>query len=514
MNLTTKPWIPIVWKDGRPDLVSLNDAFARGEDIADLAVRPHERIALMRLLICIAQAALNGPEDEDDWKKCRVRMTPSALAYLDKWKSAFELFGDGPRFLQLPELKPQSAGKKKGEEDEGNSVSKLDLALATGNNATLFDNAGGSDRVLAPSRLALVLLTFQCFSLSGRIGVARWRNMATPGNGSSTHAPCIAGNMLHTFIRGESVVASVNLNLLSKEQVQRFAGNDRWGTPIWECFPKAFNDSASIKNATTTYVGRLVPVSRAIRLGDDGRTAILANAWTYPPFPEWREPSATVIVRKKGGNEERVLLRASIEKAVWRELHALTVKVIDARSNGGPLCLSNHDNRAADLWTGGFVANSNAKPLDVVESVFHVPAAMFSRTAQDIYESGVKCAQRHADALQRAVAVFHKNIGDALDRKETRDRAMAIKGQALFHFWTAAEGGLPRLMALAEEATVPALWGQTDWGILVRDAASDAFAYACPHETSRQIQAYALGLKALTEWKEFVTSETEKEDEK
>src|SRR5438034_7772326 len=56
MNLTTDSWIPIVCKDGQPGRVSLCEAFERGEEIRDLALRPHERIALMRLLICIAQA--------------------------------------------------------------------------------------------------------------------------------------------------------------------------------------------------------------------------------------------------------------------------------------------------------------------------------------------------------------------------------------------------------------------------------------------------------------------------
>jgi len=48
--------------------------FETGHQIQDLAVRPHERIALMRLLICIAQSALDGPEDYDDWNGCRPRL--------------------------------------------------------------------------------------------------------------------------------------------------------------------------------------------------------------------------------------------------------------------------------------------------------------------------------------------------------------------------------------------------------------------------------------------------------
>ena len=82
MNLTTDSWIPIVWKIGQAGRVSLCEAFERGEEIRDLAVRPHERIALMRLLICIAQAVLDGPADEDDWKACYSRIVPSALDYL------------------------------------------------------------------------------------------------------------------------------------------------------------------------------------------------------------------------------------------------------------------------------------------------------------------------------------------------------------------------------------------------------------------------------------------------
>lgn len=63
MNLATDAWIPIVWNVGKAGTVSLREAFERAHEIQDLAVRPHERIALMRLLICIAQAALDGPAD-------------------------------------------------------------------------------------------------------------------------------------------------------------------------------------------------------------------------------------------------------------------------------------------------------------------------------------------------------------------------------------------------------------------------------------------------------------------
>ena len=76
MNLVKEPWIPVVMQDGKPARVSLRDAFAKGEDIADLAANPCQRIALMRLLICVAQAALDGPKDEEDWLACKPRLVP------------------------------------------------------------------------------------------------------------------------------------------------------------------------------------------------------------------------------------------------------------------------------------------------------------------------------------------------------------------------------------------------------------------------------------------------------
>ena len=73
MNLTTDAWIPALRADGTRALFSLQDLFAEAHTLRDLATKPHERIALMRLLLCITQAALDGPADEDEWQDPRVR---------------------------------------------------------------------------------------------------------------------------------------------------------------------------------------------------------------------------------------------------------------------------------------------------------------------------------------------------------------------------------------------------------------------------------------------------------
>lgn len=503
MNLTTESWIPVVWRNGSQGIVSLHEVFKHGQQIQDLAVRPHERIAMMRLLICIAQASLDGPVDYEDWKACNSRIAPAALDYLQRWQYAFELFGDGPRFLQVANLN-KAVSKLRGEDDVGaNSTSKLDLALATGNNTTLFDNSGGSERGFTPRELALMLLTFQCFSPGGRMGVALWSGQETAGKGSSDHAPCLAGGMLHVFLRGDNLLDTLHRNLMSKMLAEQFFERDCWGRAVWQQMPSGPTDVDAVRNANRTYLGRLVPLTRAIWLADDYRSLILANGLEYPSYSDggWREPTATIVTRKRAKDQlVRVVLPASVEKAVWRELHALTVKTISQNSNGGPAALQNvTDTGAFDLWVGGLVANQ-AKPVDTIESVFHIPAAMLKDSGQATYEKGVLLAEKMALQLRRALSVYHGNLGDYLDRPEMRNRRQHIHYIASLQFWTDIESAVPLLLEIATTPEVLGLktnWNKTAWEQSIYRAAGAAYERACSHETPRQIRAYALGRNTL-----------------
>jgi CRISPR system Cascade subunit CasA len=503
MNLTSDAWIPVVWKDGSAGSVSLNDSFERGPEIRDLAVRPHERIAVMRLLICIAQAALDGPADYGEWKESEPKIAPAVVRYLRDWKSKFELLGEGPRFLQFPGLSRANGNSAESDDEQDDIlVSKLDISLATGNNSTLFDHAGGTERAIAPARLALIMLAFQCFSPGGRIGVARLGGSHTPGEGSSLHAPCLADGMLHTLLRADHLIAAVHRNLLHKEHARRLLGrDDAWGRPVWELMPNSAGDGHAVTNATTTYLGRLAPLARAIRLAQNCSSMIMANGLEYPNLGDgWREPMATVIVKRaKNQTEERALFRASTDKAVWRELHALTVKSV-AEGVGGPAALENvsGDSAAFDLWVGGLVT-SKAKLVDTTESVFHLPANMLADEGQRVYEAGVKDAERAELRLMRAVAVYHKELGDDLDRREAKSRRTEIQRKARGQFWTDVELAVPVLLELAADPTPLAagVWAETAWGANVSRAARSCYQRVCPQGTPRQIRAFALGQQML-----------------
>jgi CRISPR system Cascade subunit CasA len=477
MNLTTDAWIPALRADGTRALFSLQGLFADAHTLRDLAAKPHERIALMRLLLGITQAALDGPADEEEWQDCRDEIQPCVRSYLEKWFASFELFGDGPRFLQLPNLKP---GK---DTDEGNAATKLDLALATGNNSTLFDNGAGEDRTVAAARAALNLLTFQCFSPGGRIGVARWNSQDTPGRGSSNHAPCTPSSMLHTFVLGDSLLETFARNLLTKDLV---ASNivKGWGRPPWELPVTSTSDVAAVDNATLTYLGRLVPYSRALRVNENGENIILGNGLEYPIYPAYREATATVVLRK----DESGLLPASTGRGIWRQLHAITVKRrSDADNTAGPLAFTlNSFSRDSSLWIGAFVTDK-AKIEDLLEATYTVPPTLFDTFGRSAYEAGVKHAEASESGVMKAIGAYASALkidGPAYDR-------------ARQHFWTRIEQSLSDLFTVARELTPPEKLGESSWGRAVRAAAVEAYERSCPRRTPRQIQAYALGVRYL-----------------
>jgi len=493
MNLATDGWIPILDRHGAPARVSLENAFVQGENIADLSARPDERVALMRLLIAVAQAALDGPRDAEDWRGSLARLPEAVHEYLKKWRHAFELFGNGERFLQLSGLETE-------DEEARTLVSKLDFALSTGHNDTLFDNAGGNPRTLPSERLALVLLTYQCFSPGGRIAVARWRGQPTPGNGSSSHAPCLPGSMIHAYIRGQNLLDTVHRNLLNKELVKRIYGGDRWGRPVWEWMPENFVDSKAVENATETYLGRLVPLSRSIWIEADLVRMILANGLNYPAFGSeggMREAAATVTVATSKGNQEHRVLGLNIEKAIWRELHSLVVKRHSDQGVGGPLALENmDDNTALDLWTGG-LATDQAKPLDLIESVFHIPPGMLCDIGTMTYERGVRLADGVAAALDRALSRYA--VGLSEDReKGPRVQLPSLRSKARSLFWTAVERAVPSLLEAAGQAqrVAESGWWETAWGKELRRAVREALQVSCPRFTLRQLRAY-VGAEAV-----------------
>jgi CRISPR system Cascade subunit CasA len=517
-NLVDEAWLPVTLAENFPDAksrgplprVSLREIFEHGDKIVDLRCYPHERIALMRLLICVAQRALNGPEDENDWKKCRERLASEAMAYLDKQKDCFNLLGNGPRFLQGAKLKPTK------EDSKPVSMDKLSLVLAAGSTTTLFDNAGGQSRQLSHAELAMALVTFQVCSPGGLIGIANWNGVPTGKDKSSQHSVGARKSAVHGFLLGDSLIDTVHANLITKETFAAIAtSSGQWGYPVWEKPPANLKDVASC----SSYLGRQVPFARAIWILEGCKDAWIANGLTYDFFPEGlRDPSITVVLQ----DDAPVALRARSDKALWRELHSIASYRGANQNASGPITLKNGFllTQERRLWTGALLTtkDNDAKVIDCIESVFHLPTQFLedadaalgdhplkSPGPNQTYRRGVEFADHWAGKLQWAVHVYHQRLNDDFSRKQNSGRGKKVKNHAAMRFWTTLEQRAEPVLLHDVALNSSKYWraegdwmARSPWGWEVWKAAHDAYDFACPHGSPRQLRAYAAGLAVLT----------------
>ena len=119
MNVAFDPWIPVVTTAGKRQLASLCEVLTSGEQFADLAVRPHERVALMRLFLCVAHAALDGPKDYDEWLRSSLAPARCGTAILGEVEGSVRVVSS----QEKPWL--QVAGLSKG----GSRTRKIDWTI-------------------------------------------------------------------------------------------------------------------------------------------------------------------------------------------------------------------------------------------------------------------------------------------------------------------------------------------------------------------------------------------------
>jgi CRISPR system Cascade subunit CasA len=482
-DLITEPWIPVLYELGHEagaTRVGLRQLFEDAAEIRDLALPPLQRIAVMRLLICITQAALEGPEDDEDWLACRERIQPAVATYLQKWQDRFNLFGPYP-FLQVAKLEPAS-GKSEGDLP---SLDKLNFAWAAGNAHTLFDHGALSGkREISLPQLAVYVLTFQCFHPGGLLSDAYWDG--EPISRSTTQAPCVEGSALLGILLGENLLETIHLNLIPKQRLISPEGETSasFGRPVWEFATPPKASSAEAEKVIRSYLGRLVPLSRALRLLPGTDRCLITKGLDYPRLPISREPMATVVPAKKGLS----YLRISADRHPWRELHSvLVLGTVD--KPGGPLCLHNirrlyHDKPqvVVDLWVGGMEVDQ-AKLIDTREWLFSFTPSLLGESNLRVYQQGVSLALDHDSSLRTAVQRYCKQMN--LESRGFTPRAVSM-------YWSMLDNFYPELIQLAEQGAALDLWEKR-----LLHCAFEAYTYACPAETPRQMHAFVLGRRSL-----------------
>jgi len=295
--------------------------------------------------------------------------------------------------------------------------------------------------------------------------------------------------MLHAFIRGTSVFETIRANLISKWAVKK---NYRrpWGRPVWEQMPQSFADPAAIANATNTYLGRLMPLARAILLRPDGGDLLLANGLDYPTPPEFpAEPTASLVKRR---DYSGYALVGAGSKSLWRELPALVVKRLAEDGAGGLLALSElKDAEPIDLWVGA-LQTDKASVLDTVEGVYHIPVRMLSEAGRRAFEDEVAESEVAAWRLKEACKTYRQHL-------ELKPQVYPEQSVALRSYWTGVELRLPVLYGYltAPDGSDEVKAARAKWRASLWVEARDAFNRACSNETPRQLRAHALALRSL-----------------
>lgn len=165
MNLLHDPWIPVRDADGKREWIAparLGEPQWRAFD----ADRPDFNGALAQFAIGLLQTT-TPVVDQIEWRA--LFTAPPDVATLRRWfepvSDAFELDGDGPRFMQDPDLGTESVAVN----DIGALLIEAPGENTLKNNADHFIKRGGI-RALCPACAAMALFTLQVNAPSGGAG--------------------------------------------------------------------------------------------------------------------------------------------------------------------------------------------------------------------------------------------------------------------------------------------------------------------------------------------------------
>ena len=478
-NLIDEPWIPVLMQDGTNRNVSLGEVFADTDgQIADLALNPYERVAVFRLLLCIAQAAL-GPErlkDERAWRSAKDTVGPGSSEYLKKWYGRFFLYGPHA-FLQSDCIALVKS-------DGATPCDKLVLELSSGNKSTLFDHdaVSGCCR-LSDAGLALGLITYQNFSSGGLSGQCVWDGIATEK--SIQGAPCRERSMLFSIIQGNMLLETVWMNLLTQKMMNETLKVE-FGRPFWELASLTRTEASGNE---MTIGGHLAPFSRAIKLTKGISTCILGEALSYPQIQEWREPMASVKLQKgvKKNELKKTYVTSKPTRMPWRELSS----ILAIRETGGrksAIALRHLDTLSEEkeftLWTGGLYSEK-AKEISTVEWKVKLSIDFLEESSLQRYQNAIDLADRQRSCLYFAIAEYARIM--------LVDEASRFSMSAERAYWDIlAQPENQKLVLSVDSSTY-----MDDWKRATRSAAEEAYRQACPAMNARQMEAFAQGFAKL-----------------
>lgn len=483
-NLVDEPWIPVAGNG----LKSLSEVFANSE-LPGLGGNPVEKIALTKLLLAIAQAAYT-PKDEADWLQLgSAGMAEKALEYLNKKRELFWLYGDKP-FLQMPTI---SAAEKVG-------FGAIQPHIAYGNTTVLTQSQ--QEIPLSDAAKSLLLVQLMGFGLGGkktdnRVVLSpsyqgKCNDKGKPSTGKPGPSVGFLG-FLHSFMQGSSLHSTLWLNLLTETDLADFkVFTYNVGIPPWEAMP-AGEDCAAAKRLKSSYMGRLVPLSRFMMLADDGIHYSEGIA-----HQDYKDGIADVSITVDMSGSKPLAVWADPDKRPWRQLQSLLSFLGNERTFDCPqlrigIAHAKHSSLAdVGIWVGGLRVSSNAGEQyvsgqnDFVESEISFHTSYFGDYWFKTFSAEMQTLQELSKTIYACTLSYYK--AQKADGKK-------LAAQAAGLFWQLCEPEAQALVeACAQEAPSTALPGMRKAFAAMAEKAYNTY---CPHDTARQLDAWASARPSL-----------------
>jgi CRISPR system Cascade subunit CasA len=491
-NLIEEKWIPIAGAG----LVSLRDVFTnlKFHFIGGVGI---VKVALMYFLLSICQAAIT-PKDDAEW----LDLGASSLAkkvreYLEKHHANFFLYGKSP-FLQIPAIaaaNKMSFGTVMPEVGTGKNIS-----TGTAINTTILTQSQ-IERSLTDAEKALLIVQLMGFALGGKKTDnsvvlspgyrGKYNEKGKPSSGKPGTSLGFLG-YLHSFLTGATLLETLWLNLLTKENIKNMGVFTHGLGPVpWETPPAGENDAVAEK-LKNSLMGRLVPYSRFVLLADDG---LHYSEGIFHPNHLDGVISPSMAVNKSG--KDIKVLWADPSKRPWRSLASLLGFLMDGEQYFDCPFIHLGINRikksrglklpTVGIWSAGLRVSSNAGEQyvsgsdDFVESETGFESSDLDKNLYINLKGEMTVLEELSRILYGRVSGYHR---------ELKAEGAPFAKQAAEHYWQLCERKFQDLVCACSNAAK----GETTAADLrpyflqcVRKS-YDAF---CSRETARQWDAWA-----------------------
>jgi CRISPR type I-E-associated protein CasA/Cse1 len=336
-NLLDEKWIPVLWKDGRSDLVGVIEALEQAGRIRQIAAsNPMDRVAILRFLLALLYWCMGNPPDNKD----SIPSFPSDwFKKLDEHKHNFNLLGDGERLYQ-----DQAAKRPR-------PVNVLLQEVPAGNNFWHLRHSTDNRSGLCPRCCALGLLRLPLFSVSGLSGPGEPNLMA----GINGVPP------LYVVPWGRSLLQSL---------ISNWTAHPNIGTPSWIYCGGRLHTDADVPLLTgLTLMPRRVHLHNPIKAGDAcigcGLTDLpIIYACEYQTAgkqesSKWIDPHTLYLDGETRKSMRAADLTASARFRMDRPWPDLIARLVESGKSG-------------TLLVVGFATNK-AKNIDVWERTIDMP---------------------------------------------------------------------------------------------------------------------------------------------